>query len=116
MAKDHSEQIRAALLMREGDVSWKEISRRLNVSPNTIRGRCDPEYRRHLNILNAKRKKAIREGNHRPKAIHVVRDNDELRNPLYDPKRDGVRLPQTLTAYLLGDPFEGRDAIMRRAG
>jgi hypothetical protein len=119
MARDHSDQIRAALLMREGDIPWKEIGRRLKVSPKTIRGRCDPEYRAYINRQNAARKRAIACGAHIPKKLHIVdagRPEDEPRNPIYDPRRDGIIPPASLTAELLGDPFVGRSELMRRAG
>jgi hypothetical protein len=116
MHPDYSEQIASAKAMRAAGANWREISDRLGVPINSIRHRADPEFRARALAKDKIRRDRIAAGLHTPKDMHIVRDGHGPRNPVFDPKRDGVREPQSLTAFLLGDPWPGRNEIMRRAG
>lgn len=113
---DVSAQVAAANKLHEAGLGWREIGRQLGCDKNTIRSRCDPAFREHINKLQSARKAAILAGSHIPKTIRLVHENDEPKNPLYDPHRDGPRPYADSTAAILGDPFVGRSEIMRRVG
>lgn len=107
------EQKAGAQKMRDAGVSWEALADAYGCSVAKAKGEIMPGFRE---------RQAIAQSEYRVKLAEKRRRNiipllpPERKNPVYDPKRDGVREPMDLTGQLLGDPFPGRAELMRRAG
>jgi hypothetical protein len=111
------EKREGAQKMRDSGVTWEDIGAAYGCSAGKVKYELIPGYRasalrnqRHYRIK--KRLGKLRVCLESPPYESPV----EKKNPIYDPKRDGVPEHQSFTAEFLGDPFPGRAELMRRAG
>lgn len=97
--------------------SWEEVARVLKYGRFALRARLDPEFRERSRAASAEYRRQTAET---LRIANEIRGNEQqsrvVRKPLYDPKRDGVREPASLTAAVFGDPWPGRADLMRRLG
>lgn len=103
----------AAKAMLASGESWANIARAFGCSYSKVKSELVPGYREFLTYAQLKTRAKKSELRNVKAEAPVV---PETRNPLYDPRRDGFKPHSSLTAELLGDPFPGRDEVMRRAG
>src|ERR1700674_606642 len=115
------QQAEARRLLADG-ATWGELARHFGYSYSGLRRQLDPEFRASMNASarNVEANKLTGRPPGRPPATgHQsaapfepsgvrVMDGQMPRNPLYDPRRDGIQQPRDLTAVLMGDPPVGR--------
>lgn len=94
--------------LRKDGMSWNAIGGIFGVTPDTVRGAIDPEFRARRNAQIEHRRKMRRMGEHFTAASI---DRASLRA---DAERRMEEIPadtRDLTALILGDPIPGRRAI-----
>lgn len=84
------------------------VARELNTTEWHVKKTIDPEWHR-----KEKMRKQDRQYTEDKSSGKKYLDLS-LKNPIYDPRRDGVRYPTSLTGILCGDPPPGRSALDER--
>lgn len=103
----------AVLRRRAAGVSWARIATALGVTYITLRRQCDPAFRAACHRRDAAAARDRRRA--RPRLDPFLPEDPRDANPLYDPRRDDMPPPQSLTAALMGDPPPGRRELLRHA-
>jgi hypothetical protein len=104
------DEINRIFKMRQEKKTWKEIGRYFHRKSETVRAAVDPEYRRFRNA----RHKTYRPPARNIFAVEQARELTIQREPLYDPRRDGLPEWRSVGAYLMGEPPIGRSALERK--
>lgn len=96
------DEIRCARHLRAEGRSWPSIATKMRRDPETIRRAIDPDYD------VKRRKRMLREA----RAVRIAGEaKRQIRNPEFDPVRDGPPVFSTPFSELLGEPPIGRRAI-----
>ena len=106
------EQLAQALELKAEGLGIGEIGRRIGASYYQVRREIDPE--KHERKLAQTRQHNAENRLHSVRA-HVGEHHDAVRNPEYDPHRNGAPVYASPFAELLGEPPIGRRAIDTRS-
>jgi hypothetical protein len=107
-------KIAEARKMRSDGKSWVSICQYVGENYYAIRRVIDPEWAqsRRNGINQIRNRRRVPERNRH--SCGFITEGRETRNPDYDPRRDGVIQPETLSQMFFGDPLPGRSALDRR--
>lgn len=107
------DQISQARKMRASGQQWALICQFVGENYHTVRRAIDPLWAqsRRDGVNEIRNRRRVPEPG---KNSCGFTESREPRNPDYDPRRDGVLEPQTLSQIFLGDPLPGRSALDKK--
>lgn len=112
-----------ALRAQTPPVAWVQLGVIFGVPGSKVRRAIDPkfaEYERSRNVSYEQRMRHRRARHNEARQRDAIRcgrvqGDPEVRNPAFDPLRDGDRVWATPGAELMGDPAIGHSALDKRS-